>query len=185
MSTSFLCWDRARVKTAITRVSSAMSESSVPSLFSLDSAYASWWLIPGQWIISKLYFIIRSLHLESFPVATARFSIHFKLWWSVSTVNPVPSKYGRLRSLARTAARHTWRVVSRFLSRSLNSLEHYPFCLLTFWSGFCNKAHPIWWLHASVSNVYRPIFLGSYSTAGEIRFSCKVRETASSSSFNY
>lgn len=108
--------DCARVPTVILQMSSSISASAVTSVLSRDNASAAWCLIPALWMILKSYSISRHIHFASFSVTSASLRIHFNAWWSVQTVNLVPSKYGRDRSIAHTTARYSRCMVSWLLS---------------------------------------------------------------------
>lgn len=105
----------------MTGILSRISESLVPSVDSGDEESSSWCLTPSRQTISKSYYLGRSLHLGSFSRSSATLSIALEAWWSVWTINPVCSRYERIRSITQTTAslleQWCWgssRITSRF-----------------------------------------------------------------------
>lgn len=69
----------SRVVTANVGISSLMSESSVPSVNSLENVSAVWCLPPALYNTSKLYYMRPSRHPARLPVASAKLRIHFRV----------------------------------------------------------------------------------------------------------
>lgn len=134
--------------------------------------------------MTKTNSIRRRYHVISFPMASTKLRIDFSTWWSVRIVSFVPSRYGRQSNIFQTTAGHLQWVVSRFGSRSFNICDQYSIRLSKMSSCLRNNTRFIWRSYAFVAMVYRTFFLSKTNSGVEMRFSCKVREAISSSSFS-
>lgn len=90
-----------------TGISSLMSEFSVPFMRSRDNGSATWCLTLAWCSMLKSYSIRRRGFVSCLMVASAKLRIHFSAWWSVRSVNLVPSRFGRGSKIALKNAGHS------------------------------------------------------------------------------
>ena len=119
----------------------------------LESVSAFWWTLPGLYVISKSYACSFNAHLCNLELFSWFCISHFKLLWSVTTVNLLPSRQCENLYTASTRARHSFSVVEYFSLFGLRSLSAQAITFSgrspTCWESTAGKENPL----ASVYNV--------------------------------
>lgn len=143
-SESYLSLFCAPVVTSIIKIWSTMRESSVSSVGSGSIVSVAWCLTLTLWTMLRSYCMRRSRHHAGFPVASATLRFHLRAWWSVRTVNLVPTRYDVEARLPKRLRDTLGAWCLGFFFRSLKSFDQYPIGSSTCYSCFWNSKHPIY-----------------------------------------